>query len=117
MSSAASTLDLAVTGVRDQLATLAEALVRGDIGALEAAGSRWAEHLRALQQASGQTVELSTAAAEAAIDARWELERCRRLGVTPASLPHAAAAEAPTYLPTGEATRPSAAHSRLEVKA
>jgi acyl-CoA reductase-like NAD-dependent aldehyde dehydrogenase len=107
-----------VEAARADLAALADTLARADVAALEAFAPILAGHAHALARLSGDTTTAIPAElAGAAADARWHLERARRLGVSLVPFPSPAAdtASVPTYLPSGVATVLTHGHSSLEV--
>jgi hypothetical protein len=119
MPSASTPVASAVIGIRDQLAAIADALAGAEASALDESNSDLADLVMALQQALTTEDDVSPALATVIDDARWQIERCRRLGAWLATWPigsSPAALIVPTYLPTGQGTVMTAGHTSIEVR-
>jgi hypothetical protein len=115
--SAESSVDGVVQALHDQLAALGDALVRGDVTALEASAATTGKLASTLRDVVA-TGAASPVSAHLLMDARSALLRCRRLGISLAALaggPHADGD--PTYLPTGGRSSVPTGPPSLEVSA
>jgi hypothetical protein len=119
MPSASTPVASAVIGIRDRLAAIADALAHAEASALDEASRDLADQVMTLQQALTREHDVSPALAAMVDDARWQIERCRRLGAWLATWPigpSPAASVLPSYLPTGQGTVMTAGHTSIEVR-
>jgi hypothetical protein len=119
MPSASTPVASALIGIRDRLTAIADALAHAEASALDEPSPGLADQVMALQQALTTDGEVSPALAALVDDARWQIERCRRLGAWLATWPigsSPAASVAPTYLPTGQGRVMAAGHTSIEVR-
>lgn len=115
---AAPSVDCAVRALCDQLTTLADALVRGDVAAIEASGATTGRLASTLHGLAATDVA-SPASPRLLAETRWALLRCQRLGLSLTWLAGGPCGDGspPTYLPTGAPSSPSAGRTSLEVLA